>query len=335
MRQLPCRLPVGCNSCSGIGGSKGNLPPHGGADFDQVVRLDAVLERGSRSVYPGSEPTTQSGTNPPAPGTRNSSSSRTTSSWAWASRLANYANVVQASATCTNPMPEPRRAQDHHFDGWRASKDRPARAVKTCPLTWSISCTAPQRGAASATHPVAEHLRSIKSLKCASLLFRKDPASEINAVLHPSLLGDRSAGSTHGSCPICHTLRANVNLIRYNERCSLLYKRPRAGCAHVPVDPPPQRHHAHVRKSRGRDITLPAAVRRKELQSCETMVQGGGALNDASARGRGFPISRVHVLCRIVIILLTYFIPYLPKSARPPARAGRSAQPTCIRTGDG
>ncbi len=67
---------------------------------------------------------------------------------------------------------------------------------------------------------------------------------------------------------IVKTLRANVNLIRYNEVESLPYKRPKA--EDVVVFQDVLRHNgtnAHVRKSRGRDIDAACGQLRKKQES--------------------------------------------------------------------
>src|SRR5262249_35771667 len=76
---------------------------------------------------------------------------------------------------------------------------------------------------------------------------------------------------------VCKTLRANVNLIRYNEVESLPFKRPAAKdvvafqeilrAAGV---------NAHVRKSRGRDIDAACGQLRRKAEEKALVTLGGG-----------------------------------------------------------
>jgi 23S rRNA (adenine2503-C2)-methyltransferase len=82
---------------------------------------------------------------------------------------------------------------------------------------------------------------------------------------------------------LCKTLRANVNLIRYNEVASLPYLRPRSDDVvrfqQILRD---AGVNAHVRKSRGRDIDAACGqLRRKEQETRGREQQGQAASGDA------------------------------------------------------
>ena len=140
-------------------------------------------------------------------------------------------------------------------------------AHEELPINLAISLHAPNEPLRKQLIPWAEHFALDDILDAARYYFDKT-GREIT--LEYILLSHVNDQPEHARelVKVCRTLRANVNLIRYNEVEALPYKRPKAH--DVVVFQEILRNsgvNAHVRKSRGRDIDAACGqLRRKEQQ---------------------------------------------------------------------
>jgi len=224
--QVGC--PVGCKFCaSGVNGSQGNLPA--GRIVEQVYALNRELkssgERITHIVLMGmGEP------------------------------LANYNNVIKAIRILHDP------------DGFNISARKitlstvgvPPRmrqlAEEDLPLNLAISLHAPTEGLRKQLIPWAEHFSLDDILDAARFYFDRTGREITLEYILLAGVNDRPEHARQLAA-ICHTLRANVNLIRYNEVAALPFSRPES--QDVLNFQSILRHNgvnAHVRKSRGRDI---------------------------------------------------------------------------------
>jgi 23S rRNA (adenine2503-C2)-methyltransferase len=138
-------------------------------------------------------------------------------------------------------------------------------AHEDLPLNLAISLHAPNEKLRRELIPWAEHFAIDEILDAARYYFDKT-GREIT--LEYILLAQVNDQAEHAQdlAKICRTLRANVNLIRYNEVVGLPYKRPETDdvlqfqriLRNAGVN-------THVRKSRGRDIDAACGqLRRKQ-----------------------------------------------------------------------
>jgi len=236
--QVGC--PVGCKFCaSGINGVKGNLSA--GQIVEQIFQLNQILEssgdsRISNVVFMGmGEP------------------------------LANYANVMQAVRVLHDPKCLNMSARRITISTVGVPAKMRELAHEDLPINLAISLHAPNEKLRRELIPWAEHFALDEILDAARYYFEK---SGREVTLEYILLHDVNDRAEHARelAKVCKTLRANVNLIRYNEVVGLPYKRP-IGKNVVEVQEI-LRHNgvnAHVRKSRGRDIDAACGqLRRKE-----------------------------------------------------------------------
>ena len=118
----------------------------------------------------------------------------------------------------------------------------------------------------------------------ATALFGARGASKVDVQVYDFKRPERvSKDQMRALAQICHTLRANVNLLRYNEVPGTPFQRPKADDVVVFQDV--LRHNgvnAHVRKSRGRDIDAACGQLRKKEQEQGQLVTLGGAVASAS-----------------------------------------------------
>jgi 23S rRNA (adenine2503-C2)-methyltransferase len=241
--QVGC--PVGCRFCaSGINGLKQNLS----ADriVQQIFLLDQILaqkrERIGNVVFMGmGEP------------------------------LANYSNVMRAVRILNHPECFNIGARKITISTVGVPEKMRELARENLQLNLAISLHAPNEALRKQLIPWAEHFALPDILDAARYYF-DETGREVTLeyiLLHG--VNDRPEQARQ-LAKICKTLRANVNLIRYNEVEGLPFERPRgedvmqfqsilrdAGV------------NAHVRKSRGRDIEAACGqLRRKsEVASCE------------------------------------------------------------------
>ncbi|MDB5356149.1 MAG: putative dual-specificity methyltransferase RlmN [Phycisphaerales bacterium] len=234
--QVGC--PVGCKFCaSGINGAKGNLA----ADqiVEQVYRFNQILhphgERITNIVFMGmGEP------------------------------LANYANLMQAIRVLHDPQCFNIGARKITVSTVGVPPKMRELAHEDLPLNLAISLHAPNEPLRKQLIPWAEHFALDDILDAARYYFDKT-GREIT--LEYILLAGVNDQPEHARqlVKLCRTLRANVNLIRYNEVAGLPFGRPKGDdvvrfqeiLRNGAVN-------AHVRKSRGRDIDAACGQLRRE-----------------------------------------------------------------------
>jgi 23S rRNA (adenine2503-C2)-methyltransferase len=236
--QVGC--PVGCKFCaSGINGVKGNLTAARIVEqvYELNVQLQPLGERITNIVFMGmGEP------------------------------MANYANVMQAVRVLHDPgcfnigarritistVGVPPRMRDLAREG--------------LPINLAISLHAPTESLRKQLIPWAEHF-ALEDILDAARYYFDQTGREVT--LEYILLAGVNDRPEHARqlAKLCKTLRANVNLIRYNEVEGLPFGRPLA--ADVVKFQEVLRENninAHVRKSRGRDIDAACGqLRRKTI----------------------------------------------------------------------
>ena len=263
--QVGC--PVGCTFCaSGLAGLKGNLS----ADqiVEQLFQLNAMLkpraERVTNIVFMGmGEP------------------------------LANYNNVMQAIRILHDPACFNIGARKITISTVGVPQRMRELADEELPLNLAISLHAPNEPLRRQLIPWAEHF-ALEDILDAARYYFDQTGREVT--LEYILLAGVNDRPEHARqlARLCHTLRANVNLIRYNEVEGLPYGRPKAqdvltfqGVLRA------NGVNAHVRKSRGRDIDAACGqLRRKRDQQPEQPEQklepqiAGGQQEQFVALGR-------------------------------------------------
>ncbi len=233
--QVGC--PVQCRFCaSGINGVKGSLSA--GQIVEQIYRLNQILapERITNVVFMGmGEP------------------------------LANYASVMQAIRVLHDPKCLNMSARRITISTVGVPAKMRELAHEDLPINLAISLHAPNEPLRKQLIPWAEHFALDDILDAARYYFEQSGREITLEYILLSGVNDRPEHARELS-QLCKTLRANVNLIRYNEVEGLPYKRPLA--KDVVAFQEVLRHNginAHVRKSRGRDIDAACGqLRRKE-----------------------------------------------------------------------
>ena len=235
--QVGC--PVGCRFCaSGIDGVKGNLAAH--QIVEQVYRLNLLLDptghRITNIVFMGmGEP------------------------------LANYANVMHAvrilhDRDCLNIG-----ARHITISTVGVPSKMRELAEERLPINLAISLHAPNEALRKQLIPWAQHF-SLDDILSAARYYFERTGREVT--LEYILLSGVNDQPEHARqlAELCRTLRANVNLIRYNQVEGLPFVRP--GGEDVMRFQGVLRSrgiNAHVRKSRGRDIDAACGqLRRKQ-----------------------------------------------------------------------
>jgi 23S rRNA (adenine2503-C2)-methyltransferase len=231
--QVGC--PVGCRFCaSGVNGVKGNLTA--AQIVEQVYALNG--ERITNVVFMGmGEP------------------------------LANYANVMTAVRILHDPKCFNIGARKITISTVGVPPKMRELAHEELPLNLAISLHAPTEALRRQLIPWAEHF-TIKEILDAARYYFDQTGREIT--LEYILLSHVNDRPEHAKqlAAVCRSLRANVNLIRYNEVETLPFIRPES--ADVMQFQTILREagvNAHVRKSRGRDIDAACGqLRRKQEQ---------------------------------------------------------------------
>jgi 23S rRNA (adenine2503-C2)-methyltransferase len=247
--QVGC--PVGCHFCaSGINGVKGNLTA--GQIVEQVSALNRAMQReGIES--PNITNVVFMGMGEP---------------------LANYANVMKAIRILHEPKCMNLGARRITISTVGVPAKMRELANEDLPLNLAISLHAPTEPLRRQLIPWAEHFALEEILDAARYYFQR---SGREITLEYILLSEVNDQPEHARqlARLCKTLRANVNLIRYNEVASLPFKRPRAeDVVRFQQILREAGVNAHVRKSRGRDIDAACGqLRRKEQQRREQLVQ--------------------------------------------------------------
>ena len=235
--QVGC--PVGCRFCaSGIGGGKGNLSA--AQIVEQVYALNLQLrdagERITNVVFMGmGEP------------------------------LANYANVLGAVRILHDPGALNIGARRITISTVGVPARMRELAHEQLPLNLAISLHAPTESLRKNLIPWAEHFALAEILSAARYYFESTGREVTLEYILLSGVNDQVEHAVQ-LAKLCKTLRANVNLIRYNEVEGLEFKRPKS--SDVAAFQEVLRNNgvnAHVRKSRGREIDAACGqLRRKE-----------------------------------------------------------------------
>jgi 23S rRNA (adenine2503-C2)-methyltransferase len=263
--QVGC--PVGCRFCaSGMNGVSGNLSA--AQIVEQVVRLNQVMQ--PASAAPGENPRI---TNPGA-------YPRITNIvfMGMGEPLANYGNVMQAVRVLHDPAGLNIGARKITLSTVGVPAKMRQLAEEDLPLNLAISLHAPNEPLRKQLIPWAEHFALDDILAAARYYFDRTGRE---VTLEYILLAGVNDHPDHARqlARLCKTLRANVNLIRYNEVAGLPYQRPTAEsvmrfqeilrAAGV---------NAHVRKSRGRDIDAACGQLRRKATEMVAVTSGGAAL---------------------------------------------------------
>ncbi|HVT90073.1 MAG TPA: 23S rRNA (adenine(2503)-C(2))-methyltransferase RlmN [Tepidisphaeraceae bacterium] len=237
--QVGC--PAGCKFCaSGVGGVKGNLTA--GQIVEQVYALNRLLapagERITNIVFMGmGEP------------------------------LANYTSVMKAVRILHDPKCFNIGARKITISTVGVVPKMKELAREELPLNLAISLHAPNEALRKELIPWAEHFPLNEILNAARYYFDQTGREITLEYILLAGVNDR-AEHARQLAQVCKTLRANVNLIRYNEVEMLPYGRPAAADV-VEFQSILRRAgvNAHVRKSRGRDIDAACGqLRRREEQ---------------------------------------------------------------------
>jgi 23S rRNA (adenine2503-C2)-methyltransferase len=244
--QVGC--PVGCKFCaSGINGVKGNLTA--GQIVEQIYRLNLLLQGDDRRI-----------TNVVFMG--------------MGEPLANYTNVMRAVRILHDP--------DCFNIGARritiSTVGVPARmrelAGEDLPLNLAISLHAPGESLRRQLIPWAEHFALDEILDAARFYFKQTGREVTLEYILLSGVNDQPQHARELS-RLCKTLRANVNLIRYNEVEGLPYIRPKAhDVVRFQEVLRANGVNAHVRKSRGRDIDAACGQLRRRQEETKQIPNG-------------------------------------------------------------
>jgi 23S rRNA (adenine2503-C2)-methyltransferase len=235
--QVGC--PVGCKFCaSGMNGVKGNLR----ADqiVEQVFQLNLLLkgddERIANIVFMGmGEP------------------------------LANYANVMDAVRILHDPACFNIGARRITISTVGVPAKMRELANENLPINLAISLHAPNEALRKQLIPWAEHFALDDILDAARYYFDQTGREVTLEYILLSKVNDQPDHARQ-LAKLCRTLRANVNLIRYNEVESLPFTRPQStDVVRFQEILRTNGINAHVRKSRGRDIDAACGqLRRKQ-----------------------------------------------------------------------
>ena len=259
--QVGC--PVGCRFCaSGINGVKGNLSA--AQIVEQVFRLNEMLGQESGVRGQGSGDASSPLTPDPRPLTPEFRITNIVF-MGMGEPLANYAAVSQAIAVLHDPKCFNLGARRITVSTVGVPAKMRQLAGEGLPINLAISLHAPNEPLRKQLIPWAEHFALPDILDAARFYFDKTGREVTLEYILLSGVNDRPEHARE-LAKLCKTLRANVNLIRYNEVEGLPYVRPKAvdvvrfqevlRAANV---------NAHVRKSRGRDIDAACGqLRRKQ-----------------------------------------------------------------------
>lgn len=245
--QVGC--PVGCKFCaSGLNGVKGNLSP--GQIVEQIYRINQLLhpegQRVTNVVFMGmGEP------------------------------LANYANVMQAIRILHDPGCLNIGARRITLSTVGVPSRMRELANEELPINLAISLHAPNEPLRKQLIPWAEHFALDDILDAARFYFDRTGREVTLEYILLSGVNDQPPHAWELG-RLCRTLRANVNLIRYNEVEALPFSRPRSDDVlrfqEILRD---AGVNAHVRKSRGRDIDAACGQLRRKNDARVSLIEPG------------------------------------------------------------
>lgn len=245
--QVGC--PVGCRFCaSGINGVKGNLTA--GQIVEQVFQLNTFLQqdkdpvgRITNVVFMGmGEP------------------------------LANYANVMKAVHILHDPGCFNIGGRKITISTVGVPPKMRELATEGLPINLAISLHAPNEPLRKELIPWAEHFSLPEILEAGRYYFEQTGREITLEYILLSGVNDRPEHAQQ-LAKVCRTLRANVNLIRYNEVSELPYKRPQSqDVVRFQEILRDSGINAHVRKSRGRDIDAACGQLRRNQEGLSLKV---------------------------------------------------------------
>jgi len=189
--------------------------------------------------------------------------------------LANYANVIRAVRILHHPQCFNISARKITISTVGLPQKIRQLAEEDLPLNLAISLHAPNEPLRRELIPWAEHFDLDDILDAARFYFDRTGRE---VTLEYILLSGVNARPQHARQFVqlvrSRQLRANVNLIRYNEVQSLPYRRPKAEDV-VEFQSILRRAgiNAHVRKSRGRDIDAACGQLRRREQARQQLVE--------------------------------------------------------------
>ncbi len=253
--QVGC--PVGCKFCaSGVGGVKGNLSS--GQIVEQILKLNQILaakgERVTNVVFMGmGEP------------------------------LSNYAQVMRAIRTMNDPACLNMGARRLTISTVGVPQRMRQLADEEMSINLAISLHAPTEKIRRELIPWAEHFSIDEILAAARYYFDKTGREITLEYILLSGVNDRPEHARQ-LAEIARTLRANINLLRYNEVAGTPYLRPKADDVVVFQDV--LRHNgvnAHVRRSRGRDIDAACGQLKKKKEDGQLVEIGVRKAADAES----------------------------------------------------
>jgi len=263
--QVGC--PVGCRFCaSGLNGVKGNLTA--AQIVEQVFRLNEILqtsdEKGDAHRFADERRNSDrfvAGENDVRPLFQ-----RITNIvfMGMGEPLANYANVMAAVRVLHDPECFNIGARKITISTVGVPAKMRELAGEDLPLNLAISLHAPNESLRKQLIPWAEHFALEDILSAARFYFEKTGRE---VTLEYILLSGVNDQPEHAKqlVKLCRSLRANVNLIRYNEVAGLPYQRPKAhDVVRFQQILRDGGVNAHVRKSRGRDISAACGQLRRE-----------------------------------------------------------------------
>jgi 23S rRNA (adenine2503-C2)-methyltransferase len=252
--QVGC--PVGCKFCaSGMNGVKGNLSA--GQIVEQIYHLNVFLQQGETGPDPVGRIThvVFMGMGEP---------------------LANYANVMQAIHILHDPGCFNIGGRKLTISTVGVPPKMRELAREGLPINLAISLHAPNEPLRKQLIPWAEHFPLNEILDAARYYF--DETGREITLEYILLAGvNDQPEQARQLVKLCQTLRANVNLIRYNEVSGLPFGRPRGeDVLRFQEILREGGINAHVRKSRGRDIDAACGqLRRKSDEQAPPLVTLG------------------------------------------------------------
>ncbi|HSU67331.1 MAG TPA: 23S rRNA (adenine(2503)-C(2))-methyltransferase RlmN, partial [Tepidisphaeraceae bacterium] len=191
--------------------------------------------------------------------------------------LANYANVMQAVRVLHDPGCLNIGARRITISTVGVPARMRELATEQLPLNLAISLHAPGESLRKQLIPWAEHFSLGEILDAARFYFDQTGREVTLEYILLSHVNDQPEHARE-LAKLCRTLRANVNLIRYNNVEGLPFVRPEADDV-VRFQEILRNNgvNAHVRKSRGRDIDAACGqLRRKQEAASSLVVLGNG-----------------------------------------------------------
>ncbi|MEA2710684.1 MAG: rRNA (adenine2503-C2)-methyltransferase [Phycisphaerales bacterium] len=267
--QVGC--PVGCKFCaSGVNGVKGNLSA--GQIVEQVYRLNQILAnpkpldraRDRAGLYESGADAVRNPSDDRAPHISN------VVFMGMGEPLSNYANVMQAIRILNDPKCFNMGARRITISTVGVPSKMRQLAEEELPINLALSLHAPNEPLRRELIPWAEHFALNDILEACRVYFDRTGREITLEYILLSGVNDRPEHARE-LAKLCKTMRANVNLIRYNEVTGLPYKRPvsRDVIAFQEILRSAGVN-AHVRKSRGRDIDAACGqLRRKEQERAD------------------------------------------------------------------